>query len=107
MIIYRILQEALTNVEEHSDATRVTVAIRQDEDHFLFEVEDNGRGFDTGQPATKSEVRKGLGFATMKSAAQMVGGTLEIWSEECKGTRITLSLRNTTAGPEVNTGQKL
>jgi len=92
MIIYRILQEALTNVEEHSEATHVRVAIRQEEGRFLFDVEDNGRGFDPEQPATNSGVRKGLGFATMKEGAQMAGGTLEIRSEEGKGTRITLTV---------------
>lgn len=107
MIIYRILQEALTNVEEHSEATRVNVAIRQDEGNFLFEVEDNGRGFDTRQPVVQYDIWKGLGFATMKKGAEMVGGTLEIWSEEGKGTRVTLKLRNTTARPGVTPGQNL
>ena len=92
LIIYRILQEALTNVEEHSEATRVAVAIREDEGRFLFGVEDNGRGFDSDQPEPESEIRKGLGFATMKEGAQMVGGTLEIHCEEGKGTKITLTV---------------
>jgi signal transduction histidine kinase len=92
MIIYRILQEALSNVERHSEATHVTVTIRREEGGFFFEVEDNGKGFDPKQPAAESEKRKGLGFTTMRKGAQMIGGRLTIWSEGGRGTKTTLSV---------------
>jgi PAS domain S-box-containing protein len=81
---YRITQEALTNVARHADASRVDVLLST-EDHILtLSVTDDGRGFNL-QELTESE---GLGVAGMRERASLVGGTLEVQSQQQKGTRV-------------------
>ncbi len=92
MIICRILEEALLNVEQHSGANHAAISVRRDQDHFVFQVGDDGRGFDTNQFVAKSGVQKGLGLETMFEGARMVDGKLDIWSEPGKGARVTLRI---------------
>jgi len=90
IMIYRIIQEALTNIGKHAQAGNVCVKVRGENGRFLFSVEDDGRGFDV--PAAKA-IRaegKGMGLDTMIERARMLEGTLDIWSEAGKGTRIGL-----------------
>jgi signal transduction histidine kinase len=92
IIIYRILQEALTNIAKHAQAKNVTVLVKKDEEKTCFFIEDNGKGFDPKQIIRKDAAEKGLGLAIMQERARMVGGSLEIWSQEGRGTRIALTL---------------
>ena len=92
VVVYRTVQEALTNIGKHSQAKNVSITINEDGNTVLFSIEDDGIGFDEKIAAARSPEEKGLGLATMKGRAQMVGGVLEIWTEEGKGTRITLSI---------------
>jgi PAS domain S-box-containing protein len=90
VVIYRILQEALTNIGKHAQASHVSVAIdRQDKDLSLL-VKDDGKGFDVTEALRSKAPSKGLGLVTMQERAKMLGGTLEIWSQKGKGTRISL-----------------
>jgi PAS domain S-box-containing protein len=91
--LYRITQEALTNVARHSRATSVGVILERRGDQVILIVEDNGVGFDPGR--THSE-RPGFGLLGMKERAALVGATLQIESQPGKGT--TVLLRMTTAG---------
>lgn len=93
ILVYRIVQEALTNVQKHAEATHVRLIIAAQADGISFVVEDDGKGFDVKQTAPHAVGRasdKGLGLTTMDERAQMLRGTLRVWSEEGKGTRITL-----------------
>ncbi|RJQ52575.1 MAG: sensor histidine kinase [Nitrospiraceae bacterium] len=92
MAIYRIFQEALTNIGKHSHATSASAVIRKQDGRFFFMIEDNGRGFDPGQAAAEYCGAGGIGLMTMKERAQMIGGTLDIQSREGKGTRVSFSL---------------
>lgn len=84
--IYRLFQEALTNIARHARATRVTVTLRHIGEELLLVVEDNGRGF--GREAL---VGGTLGFAGMQERATLVEGTLTIDTRpDFDGTRITL-----------------
>ena len=90
VVIYRILQEALTNIGKHARASHVSVAIdRQDKDLSLL-VQDDGKGFDVTEALRSKAPSKGLGLVTMQERAKMLGGTLEVWSQKGKGTRISL-----------------
>ena len=89
IIIYRILQEALTNIGRHAQAKNVSVIIRRHGDGASFSIEDDGIGFDVFRAATANPDERGLGLAIMEERARMLGGSLEIWSERGKGTRIT------------------
>lgn len=85
--IYRIVQEALSNVCRHSDARHVRLALRaESEGGFLLELEDDGRGFD---PKAKS-AGNGRGLANIRSRASLIEAEVE-WIERPQGgTRFTL-----------------
>ena len=88
IILYRIFQEAFTNIERHSQASRASVSIENGEKGLHISVEDSGRGFDITQTLTSEGGRQGMGLATMQERARMLGGAFEIVSEKGKGTRI-------------------
>ena len=98
--IYRIIQECLTNVAKHAEATRVSLVIRDDERSISFRVEDNGRGFNVGQAFHRDASRMGLGLVAMSERVRMLGGSIEIWSQEGEGARITFSVPIHSAGEE-------
>ncbi len=89
-MLYRILQEALTNIGKHSRAKNASVVIRQENGRILVSVDDDGRGFDAGAKDAKRAAEKGMGLATMKERARMLGGTIDISGRAGLGTRITL-----------------
>jgi signal transduction histidine kinase len=72
--VYRLVQEALTNVSKHARASRVLVAVGEREGQLLIEVRDNGAGFDA------HAVSQGFGIAGMRERVSLAGGTLELES---------------------------
>jgi PAS domain S-box-containing protein len=92
VVVYRTVQEALTNIGKHSQAKTVSIAIQRNDDQVLFSIEDDGIGFDDWITTARSPEERGLGLATMEGRAQMIGGILHIRTQEGKGTRITLSI---------------
>lgn len=90
--IYRIIQECLTNIAKHARAAHVSVVIRKEEDCTIFRLEDDGRGFDVQEAFSRDPGEKGLGLSAMYQRARMLGGSLDIWSEEGKGTKITFKV---------------
>ena len=104
LVLYRVTQEALTNVAKHAQATRVAVTLTRDEDRVTLVVEDNGIGFDVGAVTGRDERGLGLGLFGMVERAALVGGTLDVHAAPRKGTRITLSIplpRPRNAPPEL------
>ena len=85
--LYRVAQEALTNVARHSKATRADVSIKNIEGVIHMNIKDDGQGFevDGNQPARKSNR---LGLLGMRERIEMVGGTYCVESEPKKGTTI-------------------
>ena len=92
IIIYRIFQEAFTNIGRHAQADTVSVAVEIRDRHIDFLIEDNGKGFDMEQIETRYPTEKSLGLAAMDERARMLGGHLKIETDEGKGTKITLSV---------------
>lgn len=94
--IYRICQEALSNVVRHSGATRVDVHLFADDDHIHLEVTDNGSGL-----ILSEEVKPVFGLTRMHERARNLQGSLDISSAPGQGTTLLLSLpqfRETFAG---------
>jgi signal transduction histidine kinase len=85
--LLRILQEALTNVRRHADATRVRVSLVPTDAGARLTVTDNGRGFDPGQ-ATGSR----YGLRSMRERAGIIGAELRIESAEQDGTRLVVDV---------------
>lgn len=90
--IYRIIQEALTNIAKYSKAQNVSVIIDQI-GHFLSViVEDDGIGFNVDQVLRRDLSKQNLGLHGMQERAALIGGTLTIESEIGKGTSIFLKI---------------
>jgi len=86
--IYRVVQEALTNVCRHARATRVRVGLEQRASDVIVSIADDGVGFD---PAAAAETRAAsFGLLGMHDRAAMLRGTLDIDSEPGRGTTVTL-----------------
>ncbi|HWH36670.1 MAG TPA: sensor histidine kinase [Candidatus Limnocylindrales bacterium] len=85
--VLRILQEALTNVRKHADATVVRVGAEVENGRLRLHVADNGRGF---RPDESSG--DGLGLQGMKERARLMGGELRVISEPSGGTEVELSV---------------
>ena len=92
IIIFRIFQEALTNIARHARATKVRLAVQESAGVALFEVEDNGQGFEVSETLSRPSMVKGLGLAALDERAKMLGGSLRIWSQKGQGTRITCTI---------------
>jgi two-component system, NarL family, sensor histidine kinase UhpB len=85
--VFRIVQEALTNIVRHSRATHARVAVLHAADELMLEVSDNGRGMHLAD--TK---RERLGLVGMGERAHMLGGSMNIESTPGHGTRISARL---------------
>jgi signal transduction histidine kinase len=86
--LYRILQEALTNVARHAEAKAVSIVFTRSAKALQVAVIDNGRGFDT-KAAARSISH--LGIQGMRERAAMLGGTLSFTSKST-GTRLLIEL---------------
>lgn len=85
-VIYRIVQEALTNVSRHAGAANVTVTVRAEGHAVAGEIVDDGLGFD---PAP---LGASLGLAGMRERASLAGGRLDVVSAPGSGTRVVFEL---------------
>ena len=86
MTLYRITQEALTNVTRHANAKRVSVLLERRPDLVSLIVEDDGGGFDAGNQASAAQGK--LGLLGMRERVTLAGGTLEIESTPGAGTTV-------------------
>lgn len=84
--IFRIFQEALTNVLRHAQATRVDITAKKEAGEFVLTISDNGRGI------TEDELSgaPSLGLLGMRERANLIGGKIQIRGAEGKGTVVTL-----------------
>jgi signal transduction histidine kinase len=90
--VYRIAQEALTNVARHSGASRASLVVERRDGQLYLIVEDDGRGFDPSEPNTASGDRLGLGMLGIRERTALLGGTMEIESARGMGTSIFVRL---------------
>ena len=90
--LYRIAQEALTNVAKHSHAKNVWLGVRCVNHHFTLTVCDDGTGFDVEGILSHPDDRVGIGIFGMRERAALVGGTLAIRSVTGQGTRIAVRI---------------
>jgi PAS domain S-box-containing protein len=93
-MIYRIVQEALTNIGKYAEPTQVNISGRKENRRLRLVIEDNGRGFDLSE--VQSYPARGLGLAAMRERLYSVGGSLEILSQTGQGTRLTLTIPTLT-----------
>lgn len=79
--VYRIVQEALTNVAKHAEAGRVAIVLSGHEIITLM-ISDDGKGFDG------TRVRMGIGLSNIRDRANLLQGTLQVSSKRGKGTTL-------------------
>ena len=89
--VFRILQETLTNVARHAEASQVVVRLVQEHGDLTLEVRDNGRGM----PADDSSRSASLGILGMRERAMLIGGTLTITGAPGKGTIVRVTIPET------------
>jgi signal transduction histidine kinase len=82
------VQEALANTRKHSEATRVDVRLKATDGYVSVSVSDNGCGFDPEQAKRKGR----LGLSGVTERVRLLGGDIEIRSDEGRGTRIRATL---------------
>lgn len=88
LVLYRVAQEALTNMWKHAHATRASVTINSKSDGVELIVEDNGQGFNPAKQNTSDGRGLGLGVFGMKERVDLVGGILEVVGDRNPGTRV-------------------
>jgi len=90
-ILYRVAQEALTNVSRHAQATRVDVTIQKRTAGIGMKIHDNGKSFSV-ERVLNAKGRKRLGLLGMRERLEMVGGRFEIESAPGQGTTVTAEI---------------
>ena len=86
--LYRILQEALSNIAKHANATSVLISLYKDDQNFVMEITDNGIGLDT----TKKPLKDSYGITDMKERVEILQGKLTITGKGGEGTCIKVEM---------------
>jgi PAS domain S-box-containing protein len=89
LALYRVAQEALTNVVRHAHATMVSISLTKGYPYAIMEIEDNGRGISTQKTKTKT---RGLGLVSMRERVEYMGGTFRFKSSPGRGTRVRVKI---------------
>ena len=88
LVLFRIIQEALSNIRRHSHATEAEVKIQFDEDKIKITVSDNGKGFDLPKNIVDLTRDGKLGLAGMQERARLINANLIMHSQPGNGTEI-------------------
>lgn len=89
LTLFRIIQELITNVIKHAEATEATIHLTNHEDSINIMVEDNGKGFN---PSQITKTNKGMGISSIDKRIEHLEGYLTIESEENKGTTVIIDI---------------
>jgi signal transduction histidine kinase len=87
-VLYRIIQEALTNVVRHSNASRVEIHMQQVDGEVFLEVRDDGRGITSDEVSSPAS----LGLIGIRERAAMIGGTADFEGSASRGTIVTVHI---------------
>ena len=89
LTIFRIIQELITNIIKHAEATEATIHITNHEDSLNIMVEDNGKGFN---PSQITKTNKGMGISSIDKRVEHLDGSMTIESEITKGTTVIIDI---------------
>jgi len=87
--IYRIVQEAFTNIGKHAKPKNVFLGIKREKQAVSFTIKDDGIGFERHKVVTE---KKTLGLLAMEERVKILGGDFELWSQENRGTKISFTI---------------
>jgi len=85
--IYNITREAFVNAARHANAKQINVHVGRNDENYFVTIADDGKGFDTSQPAPSGH----FGLQIMQARAKHIGGRIEFQSKVGRGTRVTLT----------------
>jgi signal transduction histidine kinase len=86
--LFRIAQEALTNIVRHAGASQVRLALEFGDEAAAVDIRDNGRGFDVRDMLDTDNGRQGFGLLGIQERAALLGGTFDVRSEPGEGTNL-------------------
>jgi len=89
-VLYRITQEALTNIVKHANATHVYLCLERVENNLTLLIRDDGVGFDKDNPNKEDSGRHGAGLINMIERVDGIGATISIESKPGSGTEISV-----------------
>jgi PAS domain S-box-containing protein len=92
LVLFRIVQEALNNVHRHSGASEAGITVECRGDEVRVTISDNGKGFELPQQLSDFAGQGKLGLTGMAERVQLIGGELEVSSQEGKGTTIVVKV---------------
>jgi signal transduction histidine kinase len=87
VVLYRIAQEGLTNIIRHARSERIKLLLCAENGGVKMTMEDDGVGFDPGRVSISSGQRH-LGLISMRERAEIIGGTLDVYTALGKGTTV-------------------
>ena len=90
--LFRAIQELLNNVHSHAHATHVQVTLDFQDRNVVASVEDDGSGFDANEIQSSAQQRKGMGIATLRERAEMLGGRVQFESRIGRGTKVKIEI---------------
>ena len=90
-VLYRVVQEALTNASKHAKAATISVTMQREAKEFICRVQDDGIGFDLRSALTGNSER-GFGLINMRERLKFVGGTCAITSSPNQGTEVLVTV---------------
>ncbi len=93
--LFRIIQEALNNVEKHANAKLVRLRIAIQRQAIVLKIQDDGRGFDPAATKVAKGMEGGIGLSSLRERAAALGGTCEVVSNPKQGTAITVRVAPT------------
>jgi len=96
-ILFRIAQEAMSNVARHSGARYLYVCLSQEDGQITMTLTDDGRGFDPSAITSAPEPNRGLGLAGMQERASLAGGQVTVESAPGQGTKVCVVIPVATA----------
>lgn len=86
--IYRVVQEALNNIQKYASARQVEVAVTAADDELSLLIRDDGEGFDAAEVLLGSNQQRGMGLVSMKERVEVTGGTFQLESSPGQGAAI-------------------
>ena len=90
--LFRVAQEAITNIAKHAGAETVLIQCLERDDRVIIEIEDDGKGFAPASLPPPAARERGLGLMGMRERVELFGGTIEVDSAPGQGTRVSVSV---------------
>lgn len=93
--LYRMVQEGLSNINKHAEATWASIKLASAYPHILLRIEDNGKGFDVEKRIREIDSEKRMGLRSLQERTHLLGGSMMVKSKLGQGTKILIKLPNT------------